>query len=358
MKKLCFVFCVFLFKINYSQEQQLNETQIIGSHNSYKLAMDPELWNYLDSIHPELANSLQYEHIALTQQLDLGLRNLEFDVYDDPNGGHYYNPLGLEIVRKKGGTPKPFANEALKKRGFKLMHIQDIDFRSHHILFEDALREIVKWSEKNPGHHPVFITMNPYDTKRPILRDPLPFTKNSFERLDAIIRKILGKKLISPDDVRKPNLSLEASILKYGWGNVSKYKGKFLFILDVWSPHTKHAKMYLKGNENLEGRVFFINSEEGNPSAAIRVINDPISSYDYIKKLVKKGYLVRTRADANTIEARNNDYKRLQKAISSGAQIISTDYYLPSKLFSSSYVVNPKIITQNKSKSLKNAQSK
>ncbi|WP_242403292.1 Ca2+-dependent phosphoinositide-specific phospholipase C [Asaia platycodi] len=41
---------------------------------------------------------------------------------------------------------------------------------------------------------------------------------------------------------------------------------------------------------------------------------------------MKQGYLVRTRADANTIEARQNDLKRRDVAFSSGAHLISTDY--------------------------------
>ena len=38
--------------------------------------------------------------------------------------------------------------------------------------------------------------------------------------------------------------------------------------------------------------------------------------------------MVRTRADADTREARLQDYSRLEAAIESGAQLISTDYYL------------------------------
>jgi hypothetical protein len=50
--------------------------------------------------------------------------------------------------------------------------------------------------------------------------------------------------------------------------------------------------------------------------------------------------MVRTRADADTKEARNNDYNRFEKAKASGAQIITTDYYLPSKLFKSDYKIS------------------
>jgi hypothetical protein len=54
--------------------------------------------------------------------------------------------------------------------------------------------------------------------------------------------------------------------------------------------------------------------------------NDPVSQFEEIQKLVKQGFLVRTRADADTIQARSNDQTRSQKAIESGAQLISTDF--------------------------------
>ena len=41
---------------------------------------------------------------------------------------------------------------------------------------------------------------------------------------------------------------------------------------------------------------------------------------------MKAGFLVRTRADADTAEARKNDPKRRDKAFASGAQMVSTDF--------------------------------
>jgi hypothetical protein len=42
--------------------------------------------------------------------------------------------------------------------------------------------------------------------------------------------------------------------------------------------------------------------------------------------MVAKGILVRTRADADTVEARTGDTVRREAAFASGAQIVSTDY--------------------------------
>ena len=98
--------------------------------------------------------------------------------------------------------------------------------------------------------------------------------------------------------------------------------------------------MYIAGHPALKNRVLFVNAVEGTPEAAIRIVNDPIKNSDYIKRLVKAGYIVRTRADANTIEARNGSTLRMNAAFESGAHLISTDYYTLPNLFGTSYVVN------------------
>jgi hypothetical protein len=54
---------------------------------------------------------------------------------------------------------------------------------------------------------------------------------------------------------------------------------------------------------------------------------------------VREGYLVRTRADADTREARAEDTSRRQLAFDSGAQFISTDYYEPDPRFGGHYQV-------------------
>jgi hypothetical protein len=56
--------------------------------------------------------------------------------------------------------------------------------------------------------------------------------------------------------------------------------------------------------------------------------NQPIGNEEEIKELTKD-FIVRTRTDAGTLEARANDQSRKEAAIRSGAQIVSTDYYRP-----------------------------
>lgn len=49
---------------------------------------------------------------------------------------------------------------------------------------------------------------------------------------------------------------------------------------------------------------------------------------------------MRTRADSDTKEARNNDKSTFEAACKSGAQIITTDYYQKSTHFKSNYVIS------------------
>jgi len=111
-------------------------------------------------------------------------------------------------------------------------------------------------------------------------------------------------------------------------------KGKFIFILD---DSGRKRDLYLQGHSSLKERALFVNADPGTPEAAILIRNNPVDT-DIIR-LVKQGYIVRTRAEAGTKEARFNDYSRFGAAYKSGAWIITTDYYQKSSLFHSPYQV-------------------
>lgn len=322
-------------------DRRLNEIQMIGSHNSYKKALDPSLLKFIAVLVPQLAASLQYEHIPLDEQLNLGLRNLELDVVFDPDGGRYAEPLGLRIMNCFSSAHAPYDSaQDLKKPGLKVMHVPDFDFRSHQLLFTDCLRVIKKWSDHHKNHIPIFITVNAKDDQLslPGTIAPLPFTPSALHSIDTEIRSVFSEDdLITPELIKGAHRTLEEAILNAGWPKIHDVKGRVLFVLDETG-----AKLdaYLgPGRDSSSGNVMFVNAKEGTPSAAIRIVNDPIESTAYITRLVQQGYLVRTRADADTKQARENNYDRFTQAGRSGAQIITTDYYLPSKFFSSPYCV-------------------
>lgn len=339
MKKLSLIALVLFFWsfafFSNAQTLRLNQTQVIGSHNSYKSAMPAPILDYLQKINPAAANSLEYEHLPLSEQLDLGLRNLELDVFHDPIGGKYANPKSLAMLPE--GTIFDSKKE-LQEPGMKLFHVQDLDVQSHHLLFKNALLELRDWSNKNPDHHPVFVLVNAKDGLVPMTVSPLSFSGKALDSIDLEVRTYLGMdKLITPDQVRGAYESVEKAVLAGNWPEMDVARGKFLFVLDE---SEEKIRRYLTEKPELKNAVLFVNLKEGNPEAGFRIINDPVANETYIQDLVRKGYIIRTRADSDTKEARSGDYTKFEKAKASGAQVISTDYYLPSTLFPSDYTVS------------------
>ena len=327
----------------------MNELQLIGSHNSYKPGIEPALWKIIYAKDSAAAVSLQYGHIGFTEQLNFGLRNLEIDVVYDPNGGTYKKPAGLDLIRNAGGVALPYdLADDLSKPGLKVFHIPDIDFRSHHLLFVNCLKELKEWSNDHPGHLPVIITMNAKDENTKGLKKMLPFTGAALDSIDLEIKSVFDQEqLITPDFIRGNYATLNEAIIKRGWPLISEVKRRFLFVLDETG---EKLEIYKSGHPSLQGRVMFVNEKEGAPEAAFMIMNDPKKDSGYIQQLVKKGYLIRTRADANTLEARKNDYSMFEAAKKSGAQIITTDYYMRSTFFPSHYKVifeNGKYVRKN-----------
>ncbi len=314
----------------------LNQLQLIGSHNSYKTGIEPALLAIISKMDSGRAAALAYGHITLKEQLNLGLRNLELDVVHDPKGGRYSKPMALGWLALSGVTALPYDTaKDLEKPGLKVLHVPDVDFRSERLLFKDCLKELLEWSVANEGHLPVIITINAKDGTEKGLTPLLPFGKAALDSIDMEIRQVLDAgKLITPDLIRGQNANLAEAILSKGWPDAAKLSGRFLFVLDETG---KKMADYQQGSQALKGKVMFVNELHGKPDAAVMIINDPEKDRSLIKKMVEKGYLVRTRADANTVEARLNAYDRFNAAIESGAQIITTDYYRPSTYFPSSF---------------------
>lgn len=321
---------------------KLNHIQVIGSHNSYKLAIAPPLLEVIRQDNPRLAQELDYSHISMTEQLDMGLRKLEIDVFHDPEGGRYAEPFGIfglnGIGLPAGCEYDP--EDLMLQPGFKVLHIQDIDFRSNCLTLKKGLEEIKTWSDAHPAHFPIVVTLNTNDQPidKPGFTRPIPFDEQAYDALDQEFLAVFPpERIIKPDDVRGSYETLEQAVLAHNWPTLDQSRGKVMFVLDQ-SGHKLEA--YAKGHPSLKGRVMFVNAREGRPEAAFRIVNDPIGQADYIRRLVRQGYLVRTRADAGTREARSGDTRRREAAFASGAHFVSTDYYQPDPRFRTGYMVS------------------
>lgn len=314
----------------------MNELQVIGTHNSFKLPVQPELLARMKVLYRG-ADELDYGHAPIPDQLALGLRNLEFDVYWDPDGGRYGKPLGNRLLSMLGTKPWPLVNaEALGLPGFKVLHDCDFDFRSHHAALEDYLDELRSFSSANPTHVPVVVTMNIKQGSHPIpgtVKGP-EFDIATFQALNGLIAERLSGRLITPAFVRGDAASLEEAVLARGWPMIDDVRGRYLFLLDA-SGSTR--RRYARAFPDLHGAAFFTIERPGHPNAAFMMVNDASGGAARIRTLVDRGYMVRTRADAGTREARAGSTDRFEAAMKSGAQVISTDYPVPDERLGTGY---------------------
>jgi hypothetical protein len=211
------------------------------------------------------------------------------------------------------------------KPGFKVLHVQDIDYVSNCQPFVACLREIRTWSLAHPRHVPIFILVET-KTQPPIpavphMAAPEAFSGEVLDALDAEIRSVFRpNEMISPDQVRGRYATLPDAVAHGGWPTLRSARGKVVFLLD----QTNVTATYVAAHPALKGRVLFTNAEPGHPDAAFVEQNE--GSPEAIAALVKQGYLVRTRSDADTKEGRSGDTKQRDAALRSGAQIVSTDY--------------------------------
>lgn len=321
-----------------SGELRLNHLQVIGSHNSFKAAVQPELLAIMKLARPD-SDDVDYAHLPLRDQLNLGLRNLELDVYNDPDGGRYARPLGNVLLAAQNIQAWDRAGEdELARPGFKIIHQVDFDFRSTVYAFEEALDELAAWSRSHRSHECIILTMNLKQDAidLPGAAKPAPFEGAALESLNALIRERMGECLLTPDQVRGGSPTLREAIVTRGWPTVDQTRGRFLFVLDEGG---KTLDLYLERFRNLKEAAYFVSVDESHPCAGVFVINDPISSGEKIRTLVKQNFIVRTRADAGTREARRVDFTRFEAAKASGAQVITTDYYVPDRKISDRYMV-------------------
>lgn len=308
---------------------KLNQISITGSHNSYKRALPPALYDWLEQQNRHAAQSIDYQHDDLKAQLDSGLRQLEIDVVADPQGGLYLQPFAVTLLQQSGiqvGPQQGFDRQALSDPGFKVLHIPDLDIFSHCSRFDQCLFQVAQWSAQHPNHLPIFVLLNVKEKGAPGIEGVKPpqFNEALFDQLDrAIVRAFPRNSLLLPADVRAKNNSLRAAVVARGWPAITETRGKLVFIFDG---NPAQAKRYIQGRHSRRDRVMFTAVDESHDEAAIMVINDPIAEQQRIRRLVEQGFIVRTRADADvqTIEQMRRQY---QAAITSGAQIISSDYY-------------------------------
>jgi hypothetical protein len=323
---------------------RLNQVQVLGSHNSYHVQQGPSFFGLLQAFDRAQALGLEYSHLPLDAQLETqGIRQFELDVFTDPEGGLYADPAGPRIVEAFGLPPDPVNDPtgALLAPGLKVLHVQDVDYRSTCLTLVACLQTIKRWSDANPRHLPLMILLelkdDPVDDPGFGFVIPREFAAVDLDAMDREIRSVFPEKqLLTPDDVRHGHATLEEAVLTRGWPRLVHARGKVLFALDN---EGEEKSLYLDGHPSLRGRVLFTSSRPGAPEAAFVKLNNPIADGALIRDLVARGYIIRTRADSDTIQARTGNTAARDAALASGAQYVSTDYPVPDPRFGTGYFV-------------------
>jgi hypothetical protein len=315
----------------------INQLQSFGTHNSYKQAIPDVEMALIRERNPDAAITLDYSHETIAVQLDKGARQLEIDPSDDPDGGLYSTPLARKLLRERGVAAPVYDLSVLAQPGIKVIHVADIDYRSHCLLFVECLKQVKAWSDAHPTHTPILMMINPKSSgiSWEGAAKVLPWGKEAFDRMDAEIRSVFPpEQIIEPDDVRGSYPTLREAVTSGGWPKLGEARGKIIFTIDL-SPSAN--KPYAEGHPSLEGRVAFMTTFPDAPEAAYFTMNDPVRDGALIRQRVNQGFLIRTRADADTREARSGDTARREAALASGAQFISTDYQDPDPRFGTGY---------------------
>ena len=267
---------------------RMNHVQAKGTHNNYHLLPRVPLdeWNY--------------QHAPLPVQLESqGVRGIELDLNYNARCGR-----------------------------FEVYHVISVDDRTTCRHFTDCLLAVRDFSERHPGHHPLFIHVEPKGSEG-------RYDEAGFAEIEREILSVFDRSwIITPDEVRGESPSLSDAVTTRGWPTLAQSRGRVLFYLDnTTAPRT----VYTHNNRDLAGRLMFVDSRMGEPFAGVMVLNDPVSLRADIAAALTAGYLVRTRADSDPTVAMRNDRAQLTAALASGAQIVSTDF--PAPTMGSDYVV-------------------
>ena len=308
---------------------RVTQLQAMATHNSYhREASFAE--QQLMGAHDPGFRTLLFSHASLPVQFSREqVRGIELDVFPDPDGGLYAEPL----IRKDAGLP-PLNDPDRRRPGFKVLHWADFDYRSSCVTLTRCLTQVKKWSASRPGHVPVPILLelkqtDPEWEARGGAKSP-PWDTAMLDALDEEIRTVFPDDLtVTADDIRRRGETLEQSVLRHGWPRVADTRGKVMFLMDNDDQKLQDAYR-AGGRESLQGRVLFTDAEPGRPDAAFLKINDPTGpNRTAIRHLVRQGYFVRTRADEPLEQATSGDTGMLRDALNSGAQMVSTDFPVP-----------------------------
>lgn len=291
-------FTAFDLEKAYSDGVRINEIAVIGTHNSYQLLATPQK-RMLEKVRRFLSSgkkggNADFEMDTYTEQLELGVRNLEIDI---------------ETVDRKGDVR------------FIVTHNPVTDNASSAYDFAKGLEEIALWSDNNPEHLPVYLLIEPKG-KVPEINNLKNFTVEYAEKLDGIIREVLGDRLLTPERAMGDYKSLEEMRSADGWPTLKEAAGKIIVLLHPCDV----TEEYISIDTSISSQAMFPMlrfADADRDCASFILDNEPETAKENNKKTVgEKKLMVRTRAD-NYPDFSEEKYAFTDNC---GSHIITTDY--------------------------------
>ncbi len=278
---------------------KLNEIAILGTHNSYQTLATKEtrfLMNIIDTITLKKLglNTFDFEMDTLTEQLEMGIRNIEIDI---------------ETLDKDG------------KIEFKVTHNSIVDNASSAYDFEKALKEVKMWSDNNPGHVPVIIIVEPKSFVVEV-GGMHKFSLDYAKEADKLVASVFGDTLLTPADMLRDYSSFKEMRENDDWISLKEARGRVLVLLhdcDV-------TESYIALDESIKTQKMFpmLRYDDRNESYTSFILeNDAWRAAERKEESVDECKLiVRTRAD------KYPDYstERYEVTKDCGSQIITTDF--------------------------------
>ena len=261
------------------EEIRLNDLRMKGTHNSYHVKTPG-----VSTITPEN----NYTHANLDVQADrLGVRQFELDV-------HYIPGMGLRVYHTT------------------------LDPSTNCLGFAGCMNILLNWSIANPHHAPLWIFVEPKN---------LPAVVDELDILEMIQTEIATtwpeNMTITPAEVQGDAVDLRTAITTEGWPTLEDSRGKTLFVL---LDKTEIRDLYVERNPTLENQTMFAIVDENHSLASVISFVNPETHGDRLRDASDLGFMVRTRPDEATLEAREKNYTRFELALETGANFITTDF--------------------------------
>lgn len=302
---------------------RLNQLQLVGTEASYKQKPARGVLSIIRLGGRAGAEALDFGEPSLTAQLNGGVRALGFDIANDPHGGAYAHPAIAGMAMQL--LPDDYL-ATMRRPGFKTIHVIDVDYRSSCPALATCLAQVAAWSKAHPTHLPIVITLRPNAAKTPMpgATTPVAFDAQALDALDETVRAAFGgDEILTPEQVQGSHDSLRQAVRANGWPRLGAVRGKVIVVLDGGP---RIAALYQGDRAGLEGRAMFVMADAASPLAAFVSIADPREDDAKIAAAVQAGFIVSTRADAETREARLYHTERRDAAFASGAQIVNSDF--------------------------------